>query len=375
MHRFPIGMKVAALSGLIFVLAAPTASVAAGCMWKSVRMTRLPAPASVTSISALTPDDVWAVGYYVPISGNEHSFTERFNGNSWSGVPVTGQYLAAVRALSKTDVWSVGTKDVAGFTRTLAQHFDGSAWHSVPTPNANNSDNVFNAIAGTSSSDLWAVGDYFDPNNHATLSLAEHWNGRSWSLVPTQDVALQNVLLGAYAAAPNDVWAVGFHDNVGGTKGGVLIEHWDGVRWRAVDAPSTPFTAFSALIAADGSSPTDVWAVGDGVLKGSSTSATLSVHWDGSRWSYVQSPNVGMQSNVLLGVASDGAGMAVAVGSSDLNRSTLVERWNGTKWNVDRSALSPTYSQLNAVSLSPNDEIWAAGYAGKLPYDEFHCGR
>jgi len=336
-------------------------------------MAPLGAAAVANSVSALAFDDVWIVGSLSHPSGEERSFAQRFDGASWTSVPVPGIALTGVRSFSSTSAWAIGVKSVQGFVRTLAIHWDGSSWHEVSTPNANNSTNIFLAIGGSSSDDVWAVGWYFDPNDHKTLTLAEHWNGSAWSLAPTPNVDLQNELLGVYVAAPNDAWAVGYHDDVGGTDGDVLIEHWNGSSWSVARAPSIPFAAYAALSSIDGSSPDDIWAVGLGYSSSSSPSSTLTIHWNGSQWSYVRSPNVGSGANLLNGVAGSKLGGAVAVGSSASGASTLVERWNGSKWFVDTSSLSPKYSQLNGVSIGPRGIVWAAGYASTEPFDEFGC--
>ena len=336
-------------------------------------MAQLGAPGTAASVSALDQDDVWVVGFAERSSGSQRAFAQHFDGTTWTLTPVPGLALTAVRAFSTTDVWAVGYRSAEGFLRTLTVHWDGSVWTVVPSPNPEDSDDVLSALSGTSSHDLWATGSYFDPESHATLSLAEHWNGRRWSVVPTVNVDLQNVLGAVYAAGADDVWAVGYHDNARSTDGAPLLEHWDGSQWSVVTAPMTPFAVFSALDAVDGSSADDIWAVGAGFKRSRSPSQTLTMHWDGIAWTYVPSPNVGTDNDVLQGVAVRPKG-AVAVGSSGSGRSTLVERWTGTKWFVDHDALSPKNSQLNAVSFGFRGDLWAAGYASTLPYDEFGCG-
>src|SRR5215469_1777094 len=230
-----------------FVMTMTIRPALALCQWQTVRMAPLGAAAAADSVSALAFDDVWVVGSLSHPSGEERSFAQHFDGASWTSLPVPGIALTGVRSFSMTNAWAVGDKSVQGFIQTLAIHWDGSTWREVTTPNANNSTDVFTAIGASSSADVWAVGWYFDPNNHKTLTLAEHWNGSGWSLVPTPNVDLQNELLGVYAAATDDVWAVGYHDDVGGTDGDVLVEHWNGSTWAVLPPPKIPFTAFAGL--------------------------------------------------------------------------------------------------------------------------------
>jgi hypothetical protein len=348
-------------------------AMGAPCPWHTVRMAPLGAAGTAASISEVDSSDVWAVGFLERQSGAQRAFAQHFDGTAWVSTSVPGLALTAVRAFSATDAWAVGYRSAEGLLKTLALHWDGSVWTIVPSPNQEDSSNVLSALAGSSSRDMWAVGSYFDPDNQATRSLAEHWNGRRWSIVPTVNVDLQNVLDAVFAASTTDVWAVGFHDDARNTDGAPLIEHWDGAQWNVVAPPMTPFGVFSALDSIDGSSPDDIWAVGDGFRRSRSPSQTLTMHWDGSAWTFVPSPNAGLDDNVLEGVAVRPKG-AVAVGSSSAGRSALVERWTGSKWFIDCGALSPKNSQLNGVSFGVRGELGAVGYAATLPFDEFGCG-
>jgi hypothetical protein len=65
-----------------------------------------------------------------------------------------------------------------------------------------------------SANDVWAVG--FSPHPSGTpqylrQTLIEHWNGSSWSVVPSPNPAGKTyvVLNGAAAISASDVWAVG----------------------------------------------------------------------------------------------------------------------------------------------------------------------
>ena len=62
----------------------------------------------------------------------------------------------------------------------MIEHWDGTAWTVVPSPNPNpQGNNCLVAVAGVSASDVWAVG-------HQLLGpFTEHWNGKSWTIVNT----------------------------------------------------------------------------------------------------------------------------------------------------------------------------------------------
>jgi hypothetical protein len=91
--------------------------------------------------------------------------------------PSGTEALDGVAAFAPDDVWAVGFS--GAIARTLAEHWNGSAWTVVPTANGNTASggtNVLRAVAGVSTVDLWAVGSYLDASNH-TLTLIEHYTG------------------------------------------------------------------------------------------------------------------------------------------------------------------------------------------------------
>src|SRR6266576_2778360 len=90
--------------------------------------------------------------------------------------------LHSVSALAENDVWAAGvsynTERTLG--STLIEHWNGSRWSVVPSPNSSASVNKINAIAAVSASDVWAVGTA--PTSTDT-ALILHWNGTAWSVV------------------------------------------------------------------------------------------------------------------------------------------------------------------------------------------------
>ena len=51
------------------------------------------------------------------------------------------------------------------------------------TPNPNARGNTLNAVAATSASDAWAVGFQNDNNLNGSRTLIQHWNGTAWTTV------------------------------------------------------------------------------------------------------------------------------------------------------------------------------------------------
>jgi hypothetical protein len=120
------------------------------------------------------------------------------------------------------------------------------------------------------------VGYSYDANDFAS-TLVEHWDGTSWSVVPspTSPFPYGGYLFSVSAAAPNVAWAVG-----DAQQADFMIQ-WDGTAWQTVAAPVG--WTFSAIWA---ESPTDAWVVGEQATQPS----TLIEHWDGVQWGVVPSP-------------------------------------------------------------------------------------
>jgi len=61
-------------------------------------------------------------------------------------------------------VWAVGSYGFARgqhfLTRTLIEHWNGRRWRIVRSPNPSPADDELDGIAGSSASDIWAVGQF-----------------------------------------------------------------------------------------------------------------------------------------------------------------------------------------------------------------------
>ena len=206
-------------------------------------------------------------GGYQFIGNIKQTLVERWNGSSWEIRPSpnagsSDNTLTAVAALSANDVWAVGDYlDASGVARTLTEHWNGSAWSIVSSPNNSTDDNVLLAVSGNpATGNLRAVGYYIWVGG-ISEPLIEHWNGSTWVIesVPSQGGG-DNSLFGVVIAATNNIWAVGHYVNTASGNTRTLIEHWDGSAWTIVSSPNQP--GDNTLFAVDSVSTNDVWAVG-----------------------------------------------------------------------------------------------------------------
>jgi hypothetical protein len=324
-------------------------------------------------VAAISPIDIWAVGVYDPTPSSGWTLTLHWDGNQWSQVPSpnprpTGTNIfLAVTAISTNDVWAVGyTYSGAGW-RTLAEHWDGIQWSVIPTPNPDINENQLKGVSAVSSSDVWAVGYYATTSAYQTL--VEHWNGIEWSVIPSANVGTaSNQLYAVSALSANEVWAVGYH---GGAL--TLVEHWDGSQWSIIPTsdPAGAYNNFLFGVAAITSN--DVWIVGS-YQDHTAASSTLVYHWNGSQLSIVPSPNVGDGVNHLLDIVAISSTDVWAVGyhccASSAPSGTLTMHWNGSEWSIVPSP-SPNPGQYNntleGVAALSSGDVWAAGYLQSCP--------
>src|SRR2546421_2278470 len=229
-----------------------------------------------------------------------------------------GNALSGVAPISPCDVWAVGDYNNAGTDRTLAEHWNGTAWKHVASPNKGSPTqfNVFVGASAISARNAWAVGYYDDTKANQTL--IERWNGTSWKLVKSRNPGGSSALndLEAVAAiSPSNAWAVGYYSN--GTANQTLIEHWNGTSWRHVTSRNPGGGSNDdELWGVTAVSSSNVWAVGR--YYNGKARRTLVEHWNGSAWRRVTSPNVGSATtfNEFFGVTATSSRNAWAVGDS-----------------------------------------------------------
>ncbi|HJT58554.1 MAG TPA: hypothetical protein VJ761_18750 [Ktedonobacteraceae bacterium] len=319
-------------------------------------------------VAALSARDVWAVGY--DRNGAE-ALIEHWNGNSWRVIYGPsfdqGSALYGIAAVNRNDIWAVGYygNPAMNTDQTLTEHWDGEHWSVVPSPNPDPS-NLYYRLTGVaviSATDIWAVGSGSDPNGYTQETLTLHWDGTSWSVVTSPNPTTYDWLTAVTAIASNDVWAVGYGVNSSNVYR-TLTLHWDGSSWNVVTSP-TPGSMFDYLYGVTAISSTDVWAVGD-EMNVPGSYQTLILHWDGTQWSAVPSPDPGLLSNWLYGVAGRSAKdlWAVGVQSNPNNYAsqTLTLHWNGASWNVVISPNVTVYNALYCVAMLSPGNSWAVGY-------------
>lgn len=148
---------------------------------------------------------------------------ETWNGSSWTAqatpTPAGGSSLAlnAVSCTTASFCETAGWYFNSSFEQlTVAEEWNGTTWAAQTTPNPSAStDNSLNGVWCTSASSCTSVG--FAVPNIINETLAEAWNGTSWSLLTTRNRANagNNVLNGVSCGTSSTCTAVGETTDLG----------------------------------------------------------------------------------------------------------------------------------------------------------------
>src|SRR5579863_7855841 len=81
------------------------------------------------------------------------------------------------------------TQALAASSRNVESHLahknislNQKHWQIIASPNVGNVGSQLNAVAAVTTSDIWSVGEYYNPV-YSTRTLVEHWNSSTWQLV------------------------------------------------------------------------------------------------------------------------------------------------------------------------------------------------
>src|SRR6185437_3916022 len=169
-----------------------------------------------------------------------------------------------------------------------------------------------------------AVGSYITRVGGLS-TLAERWNGTSWSIQPTPDQpgGDGSSLLGVSCTSAGACTAVGYYYNPGSNTTSTLAEAWNGTSWAIQPTPRHATTVFQDLDAVSCTSPTACIAVGS---VGYDTLAEL---WNGTSWALQPTPGPAtLVPRLAAGVSCTSASTCTAVWSTR-NRTTAAN-WFGT---------------------------------------------
>jgi hypothetical protein len=294
-----------------------------GSSWRQIQA---PGPRTNTvlfAVAAPQSDDVWAVGIqHDATQRHARTLIDHWNGNRWVTVPspspkapFTTEFLDSVSASSPTNVWAAGYYlSTGGLYRTLIEHWDGRSWQISSSPNASGAytSSTLSDISWAPHGQAWAVGFY--GQGPKDWSLIEHWDGRSWRIVHSPEPR-QSGLESVTAPSTASTWAVGWI-HIDATTNKAEIMRWDGKAWDVVPSPN-PAHRGGELIHVTSSSGR---ALAVGVSQSRNSTEPLAVLWNGSNWALTHLPIASSANNAIEvgGVSGLEFGLPWIVGWTDL---------------------------------------------------------
>ena len=206
--------------------------------WNGKKWKQIPSPhpgvrlpgSRLSGVTAVSARNVWVVGTYFRAAQNGHRSDQtlvlHWNGKHWRQVRSTNpggdrqfDALYGVAAIGGKNIWAVGTYSNHGLRLPLVEHWNGHSWQTVPAPSPcpHSSAQPLTDLAALAPDDIWAAGAGTGPDpcdsggDPASQALAEHWDGRAWSVSPRVNPPSWrgDAFFGIAAATPQAVWAVG----------------------------------------------------------------------------------------------------------------------------------------------------------------------
>jgi hypothetical protein len=246
-------------------------------------------------------------------------------------------------------------QEAASATKSNATKSNGERWLE-PLQREHFSGEYFDQLWGSGDSDIWAIGQR-DPKSHelqarealecvatrhdANLT-ARHFDGTSWQSV---DFPGNSRVYDLQGSSATNVWAVGAQSRAW---------HFDGQQWTGYDlsdAVGTPLASEPCsevvLTSVWVLSDVNVWSVG--YVNSGGTVSPLLLHFDGDRW--LRQEVTGDEP--LLGVWGPDAEHAWAVGARGAVHAFLDDHWQRAPIMTD--------NDLTAVSGASAENVWIAG--------------
>ena len=288
-----------------------------GRAWQTQAGT-LPAGSTMAGVSCSATNVCMAVG-----RSSTAALAARFSGGQWQqqALPLPGgtvfSGLDGVSCLPATSICETTGfyDDSSGNADSLAERWSGTAWTIQSTPNPHGSTFAeLVSVSCFSASACTGVGDWSDLSGD-DVTLAERWNGTSWSIQSTPNpVEIQSNLTGVSCPGATSCAAVGFY---------------------AIPKQETTVTG----------SPVNFF-------------ATLAAGWKGTTWSTESSENpVGVGQNIVSSLSCVSPTFCVAATgtSTPAGDAASFERWNGTGWSLGQFASDLTFAPTALSCASSSD--------------------
>ena len=220
-----------------------------GTAWTIQPTPDLPGPYgySMEGVSCTSATACTAVGYYRNSAGKLVTLAERWDGSSWTvqSTPnpdgAESSHLNDVSCTSATACTAVGSYTSGGVaTVTLAERWNGTSWKIQPTPNpAGAGGSYMEGVSCTTATACTAVGSYYNSAGKQ-VTLAERRNGTSWTVQTTANPAGAggSYMEGVACTSATACTAVGYSDEDLRLPPVTLAERWNGTSWTVQSTPN-----------------------------------------------------------------------------------------------------------------------------------------
>jgi hypothetical protein len=313
-----------------------------------------------------------SVGRYENELGEILPLALQWNGSAWAfkTAPVpkeeTNTQLLGASCPSSTECFAAGAAQHGFATQiTLIERFNGTEWKILSSPNpAKAAASIFHGVSCTSTSACIAVGDYAN-ESFVNENLAEVWNGIEWKILPTPNAtgATFDELVAVSCTSSSACTAVGNYRNATGHTLS-LAERYNGKEWTIQETPTPLEATVTELLGVSCVSSTECYAVG--TSHGTGAATPLSEFWNGTKWTIKATPQpIGSKSAELQSISCRSTSECEAVGGSVNSAEknvTLAEGWNGTEWIVQPTEeLSGTFYEFFGVSCGATAKCQGVG--------------
>jgi len=368
-----------------------------GTRWSMAPFTGSTSNSRLDQVSCPNPTTCFAVGSSASIAEagfgttvfHDRTLVEQWDGTSWPTIPsptparngfrVQNLDTNDISCPSPTDCTAVGTYYLQSSTafneatlNPLVEHWNGTRWSIVPTPNPDptNAEQDYGDLYGVScptATSCMAVGQYTTRGPLApTHSYIQHWNGTRWSIVPTSNPTNTRLYAVSCSTATTCI-AVG-----ASAANKPLAQRWNDNTWSTLPTANPTDSVYGPLTGVSCPTLTDCTAVGyDYPLNPRNNGHTVSFseHWDGTTWTILTSPNPTDATDTRLSrVSCPNTTTCTAIGiyfttfPENVDQ-PLLEQWDGTSWTIVPTPIpaNATATDLNGIACPSATTCTAVG--------------
>ncbi len=351
----------------------------------------------VTLNAAVNPEDLETTYYFEYGTSTSYGSKMPLRGQATGSGTENTEVNTAISGLSGDETYHfrVVAKNVAGTAYGEDETFTTapSEWNvqTLSQPAESGEEREAYGVSCAQPEMCVAVGSYWSLGVHTDVTLAEIWNGATWSAMETPNppgleegwmYGRYAVLRGVSCLTTSDCVAVGYYRNTGdvgwewlertGEQVEPLAERWNGSTWTVmpVTVPSGADASWLEGVSCT-SATTECTAVGSSFKDSSGVEETLVERWNGSEWTaQLTPPNpAGVSAAAFTAVSCFSRETCTAVGFTNgrLNAIPLAEQWkSGSGWSVQStdtdSGDTDSGGALNSVSCTAANACTAVGF-------------